>query len=308
MLIVLNINYFKELINKEYLFTNKRYKLLRIAGGKFYLLPSIRHYMAGCRNINRFVDVFGGGATVVCYIQECFQDSLQYIYNDIDSNLFNFFAVLRNNTAEFLRLLELTPYSREMFNYYKENYEHLDKIEKAVAFYYILNTSYSSKSIIKKNVFLQSYSSIRNDHFGYLRRVKGLIEKIELLKQIMLENEDYKFIIGHYDEDATFFYLDPPYLNFEFYNHNFNEKDYETLFEMLSNIEGRFLLNHIDNPFIISLAEKYNFKIKKQSFLTFMSFKDCSNKLHRNTRIELFISNFIPQPIFNNTSLDKFLS
>lgn len=45
------------------------------------------------------------------------------IMNDLDSDVFNLFNIVVNRKDEFLELLELAPYSSELFEYWKTNKE-----------------------------------------------------------------------------------------------------------------------------------------------------------------------------------------
>jgi len=75
-------------------------------------------------------------------------------------------------------------------------------------------------------------------------------------------NVDYKEIIKMYDNENTFFYVDPPYLKNEHYyeNHNFVKKEnHEELAQILKNIKGRFLLSYQDRELMRELYSGYNF-------------------------------------------------
>lgn len=74
--------------------------------------------------------------------------------------------------------------------------------------------------------------------------------------------EDYKNIIKDFDDEYTFYYVDPPYLGRETYykNHTFlNDEDHIELSEILKNIKGKFLLSYQDRPLMRELYKGYNF-------------------------------------------------
>lgn len=62
------------------------------------------------------------------------------------------------------------------------------------------------------------------------------------LSQVMIECLDFRDLIPRYDREHTLFFLDPPYLKFKSYEHNFVERDFYDLAEVLSDIKGRFLM------------------------------------------------------------------
>jgi DNA adenine methylase len=65
------------------------------------------------------------------------------------------------------------------------------------------------------------------------------------LKDVRIENKDWKYIINKYDSKDTFFYLDPPYSmasdNNDYKN---NDVTIDELFNTLKNIKGKFLLSY----------------------------------------------------------------
>lgn len=65
------------------------------------------------------------------------------------------------------------------------------------------------------------------------------------LKDVRIENKDWKHIINKYDSKDTFFYLDPPYsmasANNDYEN---NDVTIDELFNTLKNIKGKFLLSY----------------------------------------------------------------
>src|SRR4030067_3484497 len=79
---------------------------LRYHGGKFRLAPwNLSHFPTH----NHYVEVFGGGASVLL----CKPPSEIETYNDIDHAVVTFFRVLRERPDALIRVLELTPWSRE---------------------------------------------------------------------------------------------------------------------------------------------------------------------------------------------------
>jgi site-specific DNA-adenine methylase len=75
-------------------------------------------------------------------------------------------------------------------------------------------------------------------------------------------NLDYKEIFKMYDDENSFFYCDPVYLDRGHYyeNHTFHtEQDHIELSEILKNIKGRFLLSYQDRPLMRELYKNYNF-------------------------------------------------
>ena len=69
------------------------------------------------------------------------------ILNDFDSNLMNFWSVVKNAPDQFIKSFDYTLVSRETFNTYKQKYKenrYDDAIEKAHVFYYLVNAGFAS--------------------------------------------------------------------------------------------------------------------------------------------------------------------
>jgi DNA adenine methylase len=100
---------------------------LRYYGGKWRIAPWIVEQMPEHRT---YCEVFGGAAGVLLRKPR----STVEIYNDLDSQVFNFFRCLRDSAqrARLIELIDLTPFSREEFDLSYE--EASDPVEAARRF------------------------------------------------------------------------------------------------------------------------------------------------------------------------------
>ncbi|MDD6434451.1 MAG: DNA adenine methylase [Ruminococcus bromii] len=81
------------------------------------------------------------------------------------------------------------------------------------------------------------------------KRICNLIDELppykERLKDVIIENRDFKNLIKTYDRSSAVFYIDPPYVQTEsYYNKkyvNFNKDDHLRLNSVLKGIKGRFI-------------------------------------------------------------------
>lgn len=81
-------------------------------------------------------------------------------------------------------------------------------------------------------------------------------------ESVLCFNKDYKDIIEEYDNENTFFYVDPPYYQNEkiYDNHTFlTIEDHIELSKILKSIKGRFLLSYQDRELMRTLYDSYNF-------------------------------------------------
>jgi DNA adenine methylase len=226
----------------------RRLSVIGWYGGKSLMLPYILPYL----NIphKHYVEVFGGGAAVLLNKKP----SLIETYNDIDSNLVNFFRVLRDKekTKEMKRLISLTPYSREERRFFvgklknKKEWFSSSDIERAYMFFYIVKTSYGgsvfggfksdiNESRIKKDSILETINKAQKRFFN-----------------IHIENASWKKIINQYDSPNTLFYLDPPYpeetrITKKDYVFEMEKKDHKKLIKEVSKIQGKAIISTYKN-------------------------------------------------------------
>lgn len=66
-----------------------------------------------------YVEPFGGGGSVLLRKPRSYAE----VYNDLDGEIVNLFTVARDRGDELVRLLELTPFSRDEF---QQSYEPTD--------------------------------------------------------------------------------------------------------------------------------------------------------------------------------------
>lgn len=251
-------------------------------GGKRILRKEIIPLIPKCKC---YVEVFGGAGWVLFGKNE--KDHKVEVYNDINSELINFFKVVKYKNNEFLERLNYLLISREIFNDFKyQDISKLSDVDRAFRFWYLLKYSYGGR----KNT-LNDYS------FGYskerkppkLDNQKKLIdESYDRLKDVIIENLDYEVLLKKYDGKDTVFYLDPPYLvKGKFYGEfEFTKEDHIKLKENLSNINGRWILSINDDEFFRELYKEFNIRETSVNYSSGNA-NDGSGK-----RSELIISNF----------------
>jgi DNA adenine methylase len=226
-------------------------------GGKYYLtkhlLPLIPEHFS-------YIEVFGGAAALLF----AKKPSKLEVYNDINSDLVNFFRVLRdeNKFKEFYKRVCLIPYSREEFYFCRDTYtdSSLDEIEKAVRFFVAVRQSFSG------NISSWSYSrsfSRRGMSMvvsAYLNCIETLPEVHERLMRVQIEHDDFRNILKRYDTRDTFFYCDPPYVpetrrDDKYYKHEMTLEDHKELVEILLNLKGKVMLSGYDHEVYRPLEE-----------------------------------------------------
>ncbi|MEM1842837.1 MAG: DNA adenine methylase [Ignisphaera sp.] len=192
---------------------------------------------------NCYVEVFGGSAKLLLSKPR----SRVEVYNDIDGNLVNLFRVVkdREKFQKFMEGLDMMLYSRRI--YYdmvkKVVNNEGDDVERAVAFFYSLSAGFFGD-------FGKGFgtSKVRNHAQSFFNKMKMLRKIHRRLRNVVIEDLDFRECIKRYDSSTTFFYLDPPHLYIstekrdDYYSVGFTDNDYMEMLNLLEKIKGKFLL------------------------------------------------------------------
>lgn len=225
-------------------------------GGKFLQRKAIVNSLPPH---NAYVEIFGGGGHVLFHKLPSM--SKVEVLNDLNSELVNFYLVVRDHADILIPRLDSLPYSRALYQQWKNEPLPDDNIERACRWFYILCSSFASKYGSG-----WAYSSVRS-HAQEFRYSTSLIKPLQdRLKNVMIECLDFREIIKKYDTAQTVFFADPPYLgqsNKDYYYgriHNkipsFTERDHRDLAEMLNNIKGKALVCYYPVDLIKELYPK----------------------------------------------------
>ncbi len=287
-------------------------------GGKWTCLPHILPRLP--QDSKKFVDVFGGGGSVILARKHANIE----IYNDLDSNLYNFFNVVKFLSLSFLDRLEfLYQVSPQEFGQlkdfvagkpFKQNYlqresevarkrltgEQLteilallkrkfefDDVNRAAAYFLTKKLSYASNG--------KSYQATTAFNLeGVSRDISRLSNR---LKSIGLENRDYKKVHASHDHPDTLIYFDPPYYGTEkMYIEVFTMDDHYQLFEIIKNSKSRILLSYNDCEFIRDLYKDfYQYYFERPDSIALKHNKD---KKFR----EILIANYDMEQVFKQST------
>lgn len=206
-------------------------------GGKTKICEELINYMPPHKT---YVEPFIGGGSIFCNKAKADLN----IINDLDKNIFNLWSDFQNcDNFDFEFIPEINA-DREIF------------------FRFLNQTEFnSSKERFTRNLFLNKYSFSGNmnkigysdikkwrpNKFVYIK--KHFNEYKELLKDVLIFNEDYKRLISIYDSTDTFFYLDPPYSkNLKYWGYGLPFITNEELSNAVRGIRGKFMLSYDDTP------------------------------------------------------------
>lgn len=235
-------------------------------GGKTLLAKRIVSLFP--EHISRYIDVFGGGGSILFYQDK---NAPLEVYNDLNSNLVNLFRCAKYHRTELQKEISGYYNAREMFEDIKErlNVRGFTDIQRAAMFYVMIKTSYGADS--------RTYGcNKKNLSTDYLEKIE------QRLQNVVIENKDFENLIHVYDRPEALFYCDPPYHKTEkYYDAEFSEDDHLRLKQCLNGIQGRFILSYNDDNFIRELYHDFQIiPVERQ------------NNLSRGSYKELIIKNF----------------
>jgi DNA adenine methylase len=186
----------------------KRIIAMSYYGGKFshlkHLLPWLPEDVMG------FCEPFGGSAAVLLNRKPCKVET----YNDLNGELVNFFRMLREQPNELIRLLALTPYSREEFVNCLGPSNDYSSLERARRMYVRVMQSRDKLPNCPERSSAWSYGC--DDHsasLGWSSKMIGLYTIAERFHRVQIECLDALDCIKRYDRPNVLIYCDPPYLS-----------------------------------------------------------------------------------------------
>jgi DNA adenine methylase len=216
-------------------------------GGKFshldFILPNLPE------DAKHFVDVFGGSAAVLINRRPAELET----YNDLDSELVNFFKMLREKSDELIRQISLTPFSREELVRACTYESDLTDLERARRFYVrARQTRTGLAQTSSEGRWAHCVLTSRAGMAGAVSRWLGAVDALPLIAQrlmrVQIENVPAIELIRRYDTAETLFYLDPPYVHesrgdTSAYLHEMSNWEHVQLGNALRNIKGRAVIS-----------------------------------------------------------------
>jgi DNA adenine methylase len=181
---------------------------LRYHGGKWRIAPWIITHFPKHR---AYVEVFGGAAGVLLRKPR----SIVEVYNDLDSQVFGFFKVLRDpiQRDQLIDLVALTPFCREEFEL---SYQATpDPIEAARRFALRTYFGHGTSGMDPRDSNGFRSCDIRAGK-SYAREWLGIPNAIanagHRLQGVTIENLHFRRLIPKFADPRTLFYCDPPYV------------------------------------------------------------------------------------------------
>ena len=234
-------------------------------GGKFshldFLLPNLPN------DARHFCDVFGGSAAVLINREPALVET----YNDLDSELVNFFATLRHpeNGERLLKEIALTPFSRRGIGAGVYAGSPIGRCGTGAA---VLRARTADPHRTGANIVERTLGAV---HLDFPARgwpgqclvgwapIEGLPPIIDRLMRVQIENAPALEVIQRYDTPETLFYLDPPYVHDargdkHAYYGEMTDAEHAELAELLRGIKGRAAISGYRNELYDALYAGWN--------------------------------------------------
>jgi DNA adenine methylase len=217
-------------------------------GGKQNLVSTILPLIPEHR---LYCEPFCGGAAVF-WAKE---PSKVEVINDLNSEVVNFYRVLKNNFSKLYKMVDDTLHSRQLHAdagvIYK--YPHMfNEVQRAWAFWLQCNQSFASK-INAGWAYARAENTCEKKTHNAKQRFKELYQ--ERLKYVQIESNNALQVIKSRDCEDAFHYLDPPYPESDQGHYNgFTLAHFEELLKLLVTVKGKFLLSSYDYPVLTSYA------------------------------------------------------
>lgn len=169
--------------------------------------------------------------------------------NDLHGEITNYFKVLRDSPDELIKLIELTPYSRDE---YDNSYTESDSaVERARKFCVRCWQGFGCANLYHNGFKSGQQSVSPNPARRWATLPDTLKMANERLQGVQIENLPAVELIKRYYTQDVFMYVDPPYLlgtrKNNLYKHEMKDDDHFELLEIIFNHPGKVLISGYDN-------------------------------------------------------------
>jgi DNA adenine methylase len=213
------------------------------------LLPTATHYC----------EPFGGSAAVLINRVPAPVET----YNDLDSEVVNFFRVLRDEKDALLEAIGLTPFAREEFLLaVSVPQDGISAVERARRFYVRARQVRTGLAQTASNGrWAHCLLTSRAGMAGAVSRWLGSIDDLSLIAQrllrVQIEHDDALSVLRRYDSPETLFYCDPPYplssRGGSAYHYEYSDAQHRELAAVLHSLAGKVALSGYDGPLMHEL-------------------------------------------------------
>lgn len=239
--------------------------LLRYHGGKYRLSKWLYGFFPEHRI---YVEPFGGAASVLLRKKRSHGE----VYNDLDQDIFNLFAVLRDkaNAARLIELCYLTPYSRDEF---KLAYEFTDEpVERARRTIVRSAMGFGSGAASGHPTGFRCEAARQYNTSAHVwAKYPPVLKYVHArLQGVNIENRPAIDSMTKHDSPDTLHYVDPPYLldtrkinsSGGVYRHEMTTADHKALLAALCQLQGSVVLSGYSSELYSDMLQGWKRKEK----------------------------------------------
>ena len=246
-------------------------------------------------NFNTYVEVFGGAMWLYWMSNKIPVET--NVYNDFNRHLSNIFHCASSDPTHFRDVLESYVddlYNEDLFEEYKT-----DVFDAYDTKFIIPDFSLAAKYIFCQTQTFAGNTNLTRDSKIYKspdpkHKFVTYTEKfsqsnyLKRLNSLSVENMDCRELIKKYDNEDTFFYIDPPYYNMESYytSHAFGHDDHMELCEMLKTTKGKWALSYYHFDELGTLFPRHQYEWHHERTYS------VNARTSESVRIELLIMNY----------------
>ncbi|MHC1722525.1 MAG: DNA adenine methylase [Aminipila sp.] len=217
--------------------------VLKYPGAKNRIAPWICSYIPEHKV---YLEPYFGSGAVFFNKEPCHIETI----NDLNSDVYNFFKVLREHGDVLAEQIKLTPYCRDEYEKAYQTEEN-SQIEKARRFVIKCWQGFGCSNLYKNGFRSGQQSNSPDCAKAWNQIPERLIEAAQRLKDAQIENLPALELIDRYNTADVFIYCDPPYLHETrknyLYKHEMMDSDHEALLIALINHPGKVLISGYEN-------------------------------------------------------------
>ncbi len=219
--------------------------ILRYPGAKNRLAPWIMNFIPPH---DVYVEPFAGSLAVLFNKERCHIETV----NNLDSEIVNFFRVLREHPQELREAVSLTPYAREEYESARDIPENLSDIERARRFAVRCYMGYGSSNRNKNGFKNGQQTRSPNPADVWAKYPDRLAVAADRLKGVQIEHLPALELMDRYDTSDVFFYIDPPYpkdirVDKYLYKYEMTDAEHEEMLAKILSLPERFLISSYRN-------------------------------------------------------------
>ena len=180
--------------------------------------------------------------------------SFAEIYNDIDGDVVNLFAVLREQPDDLVQALTRTPFARAEFDQsYEPADDRVEQARRTVVRSFMGHSSASTTKRHRTGFRAKSFGSHRHAANDWIGLPSALVLVAARFRGVVIENREASDVMRQFDAADTLHYLDPPYLlggrhtnarwHNECYAREMTDDDHRELARLAHGLEGPVIVS-----------------------------------------------------------------